>query len=258
MASPSKRQHSALQLEPPPFASPTKGMSVKKLKKEESKKEPHRIIFQRVGNKQNNYIVYALKPNNDAGYMYPIQLFIDSDDEQSLLFKQHTGALAPLVSRRIHRRNNVPLKEKRHEENSYPFRCLYCQKTDAIDHDTYMNYVLDTVKKIINQNSKYITNFKIDLIDCDHTISGPVPLDHVITDKGIQTIIYRYHFADYLNDDTYDEDTKTYVLPENITKTFYQNNQEIAHNYFSPYEGEYSEIAQKFGFPESQTNDQNP
>ena len=80
---------------------------------------------------------------------------------------------------------------------------------------------MDIVKTVINENSKHKTNFIVDLRKSDATVGRTRPLDHAITNKGIQTIIHRYHFADHLNDDTYDEDAKACALPENITKAFH-------------------------------------
>ena len=111
-------------------------------------------------------------------------------------------------------------------------------------------YVMGLMKEIINKASTYKTEFIVDIKLSDATKDGPRPLDHVITDKGIQTILYRYYFMDHLDEDTYDQEKQVYEIPEDVTKTFFENHQDVAHNFFSPYDGGYSKMAQSFGFPE--------
>ena len=245
-----------IKLPTPPFSSPTKGKPVKRFKKEQSQKAPHTICFERVGDKQNSYIVYIKRPNNDGGFIQPVDNFLQAETPESDKFKEYANALAPLVSRRINRNNNEPLPEKS-ERNltkgkpNYPFRCLYCQKTDEIEHDVHILCVMDVVKDVINNASKYPTNFVTDLRLSNATKEGPRPMDHVITDKGIQTILYRYYFDEHLNEETFDEQDEVCVIPEKITKTFYTNHHDVAHHYFSPHNGTYSAMAQSFGFPVS-------
>ena len=244
-----------LQLTEPPFPSPTKGRPVKRLKIEQSQKASHKICFERVGNKTHSYIMYVQRPNKDGGYIHPIQQIVTAETEQGDNFKKFTNALAPLVSRRISRKDNTPMPQKnlynlKKGEIRYPFSCLYCEKNNEIGHEQYVMYVMGLMKEIINKASTYKTEFIVENKLSDATKDGPRPLDHVITDKGIQTILYRYYFMDHLSEDTYDQEKQIYEIPEDITKTFFENHQDVAHNFFSPYEGAYSEMAQSFGFPE--------
>ena len=245
-----------IKLPKPPFSSPTKGKTVKRIKKEQSQKAPHMIQYQRIGDKRNSYIIYVLRPNKDGGYIHPVQTIVTAETEQGDEFRTYTNARAPLVSRRISRENNSPMLEKspqnaKQGENNYPFRCLYCEKQDEIPHEDYITYVMGLVKNIINNSSKYKTEFVTDVRLSDATIDGDRPFDHVITDKGIQTILYRYYFMDHLDETTYDEEKKIYHISEDITKTFFKNHQDVAHYIFSPYNGAYSKMAQSFGYPEN-------
>ena len=245
-----------IKLPTPPFPSPTKGRPVKRFKKEQSQKTPHAICFEHVGDKQNSYVVCVKRPDQDGGYIQPVADFIEANTPESDKFKECANALAPLVSRRINRNNNEPLPEKS-ERNltkgkpNYPFRCLYCQKTDEIEHGACIQCVMDVVKDVINNASKYPTNFVTNLQLSNATKEGPRPLDHVITDKGIQTILYRYYFDTHLNEQTFDEQDQVHIIPEEITKTFYADHRDVAHHFFSPHNGTYSTMAQTFGFPES-------
>ena len=245
-----------LQLTEPPFSSPAKGKKVKRLKTEQSQKSSHTICFERVGDKENCYIMCVQKPNKDGGYIYPIQQILTEATEEGDKFKEFTNALAPLVSRRISRQENTFMPQKNlykleKDETSYPFSCLYCEKDDSIDHAQCVTYVMDLIKDVIMKRSTYKTQLITDIKLSDATKEGPRPLDHVITDKGIQTILCRYYFSDKLDDTTCNEQTKTYEISEDITKTFFANHQDVAHNFFSPYDGAYSRMAQSFGFPET-------
>ena len=177
------------------------------------------IQYQRIGDKRNSYIIYVLRPNKDGGYIHPVQTIVTAETEQGDEFRTYTNARAPLVSRRISRENNSPMLEKspqnaKQGENNYPFRCLYCEKQDEIPHEDYITYVMGLVKNIINNSSKYKTEFVTDVRLSDATIDGDRPFDHVITDKGIQTILYRYYFMDHLDETTYDEEKKFITFPK--------------------------------------------
>ena len=255
-----KQAHSSssaknIKLPKPPFSSPTKGKALKRFKIEQS--SPHMIAYQRIGDKQNSYIVYVLRPNKDGGFIQPVNTIVTAQTDEGDKFRECTNALAPLVSRRISREDNSPMEEKSPQnlkpgKTNYPFRCLYCQKTDDIDHDKCIVCVMQLVRDIINENSKCKQSFVADVQLSDETAEGNRPFDHVITDKGIQTILYRYYFMDQLDENTCNEQKQIYELPDSVTKTFHANHKEIAHFFFSPHEGNYSAMAQTFGYPEKE------
>ena len=111
---------------------------------------------------------------------------------------------------------------------------------------------MNLVKDVITKNSRYKNNYIVNINASDQTVDGPRPLDTAITDKGIQTILCRYYYAEHLTEENFNEDTKTHEIPSKVTTTFFDEHANVARNFFSPHNGEHSQTARSFGFPETE------
>ena len=239
-----------LAIKKPPFSSP--GTSTATVKKEKPIKHPDHVRYEILLD-PNMILFWVEKPNGEAAYMQPLSDLLESNTKQANNFREYTNIKAPLLTRRTSRADHRPMLSK-HSANvkrgqiNYPFRCLLGIKTDDIDAHDYVNYVMTSMKDVINAKSNYPNKYIIDLYDSDVTPFCRRSLDSVITDKSVQTVLYRYHFSSFLTDDNFDEETCTYEIPEDITQTFFTKNPTLTPYFFTSHEGKYSFLATRFGY----------
>ena len=239
-----------LAIKKPPFSSP--GSSTTTVKKEKSIKLPDNVRYEILAN-PNMILFWVEKPNGEAACMQPLSALLESNTKQAINFRECTNIKAPLLTRRTSRADHRPMLSK-HPANvkrgqiNYPFRCLLGIKTDDIDAHDYVNYVMNSMKDIINAKSNYPNKYMIDLHASDVTPSCRRSLDSVITDKSVQTVLYRYYFSSYLTDDNFDDETSTCEIAQHITQTFLTKNPTLAPYFFTSHEGKYSFLATRFGY----------
>ena len=239
-----------LVLKKPPFSSPGQA-SNNVVKREKSVRLPDIMRFEILQN-PNYTLFWVERPNGEASYMQPLSRVIESNTKEGKDFRECTNILAPLISRRVSREDHRPILSKhpinvKRNQVNYPFRCLLGIKTDDIPHEDYVDCVMNAIKDILTAKSNYPTKCTIDLCDSDVTPPHRRSLDSVITDKSIQTVLYRYFYSQHLTDDNFDNTTETCDIPKDVTKTFVKNHPNIAAGIFTPLLGKYSVVAKLFG-----------
>ena len=258
---PAKKQQ-VLSIDTPPFPSPGK-KNAKALKQEKSAKSNHKFYFERLGD-GNMYLFWVEKPSGEGGFIYPIDIVVQSSSKEGKEWRQHTNCICPTLSRRQGRHMNVPLPAKfaaslEEKETSYPWRCFFGYKTEEIPHDQYVTYVMQQAVKVISKNSKYSTSYMVDVHKSDTTPSPTGPyraLDEVLIDRAVQTVIYRHFYQEHLTDSNFDKDMNSYVVPEEITTNFTSEHAELSEHFFTRHNDKYSFTAKFFGYRNTRTSDQ--
>ena len=221
--SPKSPKKENIDIDTPPFPSPGK-KHLKALKPEKSSKSSQTFYFERLGD-GNMCLFWIEKPSGEGGCIHPIDLVAQTNAKEGKEWRQHTNCICPTLSRCEGRHQNVPIPAKfssslNNGENSYPWRCFFGYKNDKIPHDQCVTYVMKQAVKVINNHSKFSTDYVIDSIKSDKTENPDGPyrsLDSVVIDKAVQSIIYRYFYEEHLTDSNFDEERNSYVVPEDIT-----------------------------------------
>ena len=253
-----KRKKASLKksftIDAPPFPSPGKS-NVKALKAEKSSKSSQTLFFERVGD-GNMCVFWVQKPSGEGGYIHPIDLVVQRNAKEGKEWRQHTNCICPTLSRRENRQFNVPIPARfvsslKNGEQSYPWRCFFGYKNDAIPHDQCVIYVMNQAVKVITKHSKFVSDCVIDTNKSDKTENKNGPyrsLDSVVIDKGVQTVIYRYFYKEHLIDDNWDDKKNSCIVPETITSAFSDDYSDVAEFFFAPIDGQYSFLAKFFGY----------
>ena len=127
-----------------------------------------------------------------------------------------------------------------------PVHCLFSIKPLSIQHEQYVQYVMETINDVIIQLVGETEDYAIDMKELNGT--NYLSLNYYLTDQSVQMIIYYYFYTNYLTHQCIDARSQKYILPRRLTNNFANDNNVIASNFFAPVLSRYSKTAKLFGF----------
>ena len=203
------------------------------------------IKFRRIGHDQNMYLFQLQQDRLPKSMPSVLQDFLEYSTA-SYEFAANTNSLAPLVQMRANKHLDSPGLL---DDDGSPLLCLFSMKPTNLQHEQYVQYVMNTLSELLRSLDQRLPEFAVDMKEIQGT--NFLSLDHYITNDGVKTIIYHYFFAEHLTYQNTNTRTQTYDLSKQVTQTFVAKNPNIAPYFFRPKIGIYDPLAKLFGYKDA-------